>query len=71
MGIPRHDEELYLALREYVCFSVSFTVCEYGRPAFLSDAANVSNLFLFSWEPESGGVQAVLCLPFEMSHGKF
>lgn len=48
MGIPRHDEELYLALREYVCFSVSFTVCEYGRPAFLSDAANVSNLFLFS-----------------------
>ena len=48
MGIPRHDEELCLALREYFCFSVSFTVCEYDRPAFLSDAANASNLFLFS-----------------------
>lgn len=44
MGIPRHDGELRLALREYVCFSASFIVCKNDRPAFLSDTANVRNL---------------------------
>lgn len=39
--------------------------------AFLSNAANASNLFLFSREPESAVWQAVLYLPFEMSHGRF
>lgn len=44
-GIPRHNGELCLALRKYVCFSASFIVCKNDRPAFLSDTANVSNLF--------------------------
>jgi len=65
-GFPGMMGELYLAPRECVCF----TVCEYDLPAFLSDAANASNMFLFSREPESAVWQAVLYLPFEMSHGR-